>query len=47
MPLRVKTRPGGAGARDASPMSIPLDGVDMPDITPDDTFRDVIKKLSV
>ncbi|CAK7206699.1 hypothetical protein SEUCBS139899_009503 [Sporothrix eucalyptigena] len=56
MPLRVKSRPAQlveAGIRSPSPSvgGGPLHsgflGDDLPDIGPDDSFRDVIKKLSV
>jgi len=47
MPMRVKSRPAAGAVRDLSPVSLPWDGIDMPDISADDTFREVIKKLSV
>lgn len=45
MPLRVRSRPGPV--RDASPVSVNFDGCELPVIEIDDSFREVIKKLSV
>ena len=45
MPIRVKSKKP-AVERDASPMSIRYD-YELPDIGHDDTFRQVVKKLSL
>lgn len=49
MPLRVKSRPAQVEVplRTPSPGRFPLQGVQLPDITEDDSFREVVKKLSV
>lgn len=44
MPIRLRMRP--QPVRDLSPMSARYD-FDMPDIAEDDSFRDVVKKLSL
>ncbi|KAH6659412.1 hypothetical protein BKA67DRAFT_652642 [Truncatella angustata] len=46
MPIRVKSRPLSQGDRAPSPHWIQYDGPELPDIGYDDTFRDVVKKLS-
>ncbi|KAF7543271.1 hypothetical protein G7046_g10031 [Stylonectria norvegica] len=46
MPIRVKSKPQPL-ARDASPMSIRYDDFELPDIGADDSFRQVVKKLSL
>jgi hypothetical protein len=49
MPIRVKSKaaPGGGGDREPSPMSYGPGYAEVPDIADDDSFREVIKKLSV
>lgn len=44
MPIRLKMRP--QPVRDLSPVSA-RDDFDLPDIVEDDSFRDVVKKLSL
>lgn len=43
MPIRVRAR--APSARDQSPVSVRLD-FDLPDIAEDDSFRQVVRKLS-
>lgn len=46
-PMRVKSRPFSAyNARDLSPVFFGPDG-ELPDIVVTDSFRDMVKKLSV
>jgi len=51
MPVRVKSRPLGgpeAGLRTPSPVGRQVHfGPELPDITFDDSFREVVKKLSM
>lgn len=50
MPIRVKSRklPGAdEPPRSPSPMGYRFDGYGLPDIRDDDSFREMIKKLSV
>ncbi len=51
MPLRVKSRPlsqADPGLRTPSPFGRHARlGAELPDITVDDTFREVVKKLSM
>ncbi|OHX00453.1 ion transporter [Colletotrichum incanum] len=46
MPIRVKSKKLPK-SRDLSPVSMHFDTFELPDIDTDDTFRDVVKKLSV
>ncbi|KAK6087579.1 ion transporter [Seiridium cupressi] len=47
MPIRVKSRPISQGDRAPSPHWAQHDSGELPDIGYDDTFREVVKKLSV
>ncbi|KAI0845520.1 hypothetical protein F5Y00DRAFT_265472 [Daldinia vernicosa] len=46
MPIRVKSRPAKSPERSSSPPSVPTTDIPLPDIRHEDSFRDVIKKLS-
>ena len=45
MPIRVKSKRLPSADRGASPVSVRYD-YELPKIGPDDTFREVVKKLS-
>jgi hypothetical protein len=45
MPIRVRSKP--VAARDASPMRYDMSDLNLPDIDEDESFREIIKKLSV
>jgi len=47
MPIRVKSKPSQSHERDLSPISWKHEYAELPDIAEDDSFRDVIKKLSL
>lgn len=47
MPIRVKSKRPQSAARDASPASVRYHDYELPDIGPDDPFREVVKKLSL
>jgi hypothetical protein len=48
MPIRVKSKASHSGDdRDLSPVSWKHEYTELPDIAEDDSFRDVIKKLSL